>query len=148
MSSCAGPYTRVFFDAADAAAIQGLADGLAARGLRAVRLGLPRGRGGIDDLSCDMAFEGGTVVRVAKFLGPKKILRQTHVYEIVLQTSDDGPQGGPKREGGGSLFDARLKPLIARFLGGLADLMAGRAVAGLTAGADAHDTRIALCNDL
>lgn len=140
MSSCAGPYTRVFFDPDDAAGIKRLAGALADKGWRAARLSLPRGRGGIDDLSCDMTFEDGAVVRVAKFLGPQKLFRQTHVYEIFVQVDDAGT--------GGSLFAPRLEPLIKKFLTNLPDLVAGHPVADLVAQEDAHEVRIELCNDL
>lgn len=140
MSSCAGPYTRVFFNARDAEAIQAFADALVADGMEATRLALPRGRGGIDDLSCDMAFADGAAIRMAKFLGPRRLLMQTHVYEIDFPVGDDGTRR--------HLFGDRIAEVIKRFTRHRADLMSGAMLADVVSGPAAHETRIDLCNDL
>lgn len=144
MSSCAGPYTRVYFNEKESKKLQALADALAARGLQAKRLNVPRGRGGVDDLSCDMAFADGTgrlwQFRPAKYLGPKKsLLGQTHVYEIPFDGDDDVA---------GSLFAPKLATVIDSFLNNLDAVLAGQSVDGMVPRAEAHETRIELCNDL
>lgn len=140
MSSCAGPYTRVFFNARDAAAIRDLADALLVSGLKPERMALPPGRGAIDDLSCDMVFDGGLTVRLSKFLGPKKLFRQTHIYEIDFQNDANKVRG--------HLFDVSLKGLVKAFLDQQTDCVAGILRDGITVGAEAHERRIELCNGL
>lgn len=140
MSSCAGPYTRVFFDSRDAGRLQGLADALAGGGWDMERSSLPRGRGGMDDLSCEMYFVDGTQIRAAKFLGPKGLMKQRHVYEL-----DVAPPADAERR---HLFGDNLSDLIDRFLTEREALRAGEPVEGAIAGAEAHETRIELCNGL
>jgi hypothetical protein len=140
MTSCTGPYTRVFFDARDARALDGLARALAADGWRTERVTLPDGRGGIDDLSCEMTFADGWTVRAAKFLGPRGLLKRRHVYELDVTP----PAGADRRH----FFGPDLGDLIARFLDNRAALADGAPVAAAVDGADAHERRIELCNGL
>ncbi len=149
MAGCSGPYTRVFFEDKDAARCIRLRDDLAGRGLLIGDVRLPPGDGGLDDLACDIALRDPSVpdiawtLRIAKFLGPRRMLRQTHVYELTVQRSDPGES---EISWQGHLYADSLDTLCGRLVGVWDDLASGRAVEGTVAKEDSHLTRIALCN--
>lgn len=150
MTSCSGPYTRVFLDKRDAAECRTLAETLSDSGHAIDRATLPKGAGLLDDFTCDLFFrhpETATtawVVRLAKYLGPRKLLRQTHVYEITVQkTEPDTDQPWQ-----GHLFGSSLEEVRERFVNVLPRLARSEKVEGVVPHAEAHETRIELCNDL
>jgi len=149
MTSCAGPYTRVFFDKSDANACERLVTDLAGQGT-VERSVIPRGRGGLDDFSCDIDFyradNPDTVwwLRLSKLLGPKKLLRQTHIFEAALIRNT------PEEEEPwqGHLFASSLSELLAALAEALPRTAKGAPVDGLITKDEAHDVRIELCNGL
>ncbi|CCQ75208.1 hypothetical protein [Magnetospira sp. QH-2] len=150
MAGCAGPYTRVFFEEKDAARCQKLASSLSDHGLEAADLRLPPGDAGLDDLACDIVFRDpetpgeSWTLRVAKFLGPKKMLRWTHVYEVTLQRRGDDDDDTAWQ---GHLYADKLDRLFKRLWEAYPLIKHGRPVADLVAPEDSHMTRIDLCNE-
>lgn len=143
MSGCAGPYTRVFFEEKEANNCRRLAESLGQAAMTVGRVHLPRGRGGLDDLACDIDFTepGGASWRLslAKFLGPKKLLGHGHVFEATLmREAADG-----RRQG--HLFATRLSTLADDVLAALPPFAAGEEVEDLVAREEAHEVRILMC---
>ncbi|GAB6051333.1 hypothetical protein JCM17960_01530 [Magnetospira thiophila] len=151
MAGCAGPYTRVFFEEKDAARCQKLADSLPGHGLTATDSRLPPGDAGLDDLACDIFFSDPEtpgevwVLRVAKFLGPRKLLGWTNVYEVTLQRKPIGADDSDPWQG--HLYATRLDNLFKRLWEAYPDIKRGNPVADLVAKEDSHMMRITLCNE-
>lgn len=90
---CTGPYTRVQFTTQDAQKAQALVDGLAALGLTLTVRHLPKGVDGLNDFALDVDLSAAQPdhrweVRAAKYLGPKKLLGQTHIFDAALRHRD------------------------------------------------------------
>ena len=149
MAGCSGPYTRVFFEEKDAARCETLADRLKGAGLVIDDARLPPGDAGLDDLACDLYFhhperpDEAWVLRLAKFLGPKRLLRYTHVYEATLQR----PSASEAEAFQGHLYADDLSRLGKTVLAAWPVLREGGTVDGLVAKEDSHVMRITLCNE-
>lgn len=147
---CSGPYTRVFFDRKDAKACRRLAEGLAGLGFEVADFRLPGGDGRLDDLSFDLDLREPLpaqvlwAVRMAKFLGPKKLFGRSHVYEATLRRA--GPEDAEPWQG--HLFSLSLPDLTDKVLKTLPLLVSGRSVESLIRREEAHEVRIELCNGL
>ncbi len=140
---CTGPYTRVFFEKAEIPHCQALLDGLVGQGMAAVKTDIPKRGGTLDDLSCDMDLGHGDeswTLRLAKYLGPKKMLRQTHVFEATIVKN--GPDGEAWR---GHLFDTALDKLVRAAVEAMPVLRKGGEPQGLVPGDEAHEIRILMC---
>jgi hypothetical protein len=147
---CSGPYTRVFFDRKDAKACRRLAEGVASLGFEVADFRPPAGDGRIDDLSFDLNLrepppaEVLWAVRLAKFLGPRKLFGRSHVYEVTLRRA--GPEDAEPWQG--HLFSLSLPDLVGKVLKTMPLLVAGRAADSLVGREEAHEVRIELCNGL
>ena len=145
---CTGPYTRVFLDKKDARQCRALLEAMESKGLALSHVKVPEGRGHSEDFVFSVEVRetdhAGIAWKLglAKFLGPKKLFRQSHVYEATLTRI--GPEGSPPWQG--HLFDAKPAPLFDRLLADWPRLAAGESVDGLFERDEAHEERILLCN--
>lgn len=145
---CSGPYTRVFFDAKDAKSCRRLAEALAGMGFEVAPWRPPDGDGRLDDLAFDLDLrepppaEVLWAVRLAKYLGPKKLLGNSHVYEATLRRM--GPDMPEPWQG--HLFSLDLKDLAKRVVDVLPLLVAGRGFEKLVPREEAHEVRVELCH--
>lgn len=145
---CAGPYTRVFLDKKDASACRKLLDTLGPLGLEVTEALVPEGNGRTEDFvfSAKARGLGGEwTLGLGKFLGPKKLLRQTHIYEITLDRSAAGENAEDDEPWRGHLFDTGLSPLFARLATDWPHLAAGKPLEEWVPRDEAHEHRIDLC---
>ncbi|MEO5335508.1 MAG: hypothetical protein H7841_01245 [Magnetospirillum sp. WYHS-4] len=146
---CSGPYTRVYFGAKEAKPCRRLAEGLAGMGFEVAPWRAPAGDGRSEDLAVDIDLREPLpaqvlwTVRLAKFLGPRKLFGRSHVYEATLRRA--GPEDVTPWQG--HLFSLDLKDLADRVLKTLPLLVAGRAADSLVGRDEAHEVRIEMCND-
>lgn len=151
---CTGPYTRVLFEASDAKSARALADGVRALGLALQVRHLPEGLDGLEDFALDLDFpapggpsdgspsDGSTwELRCAKFLGPKKLLGHSHVYEVALRHRAHG--GDIVWEG--YLFATDLRALAKDLAATLPRVLAGERPGHVLDRDDAQLHRIELC---
>lgn len=142
---CTGPYTRVLFDKSDAKAARALIDGLNAYAL-AVRH-LPQGVDGLEDFALDADFPapnascGVWELRAAKYLGPKKMLGRSHVYDAAVRHRD--ATGVVLWEG--YVFAPSLKALGHALTEVLPAILAGNAPDTVLNRDDAEIHRVELC---
>ncbi len=145
--TCSGPYTRVFLTDSDGRQCRRLASALDERGLTLQAQRYPTGDDPLEDLSFDAtvgdaagdrAVDG---VHLYKYLGPKRRLRQTHVYEIAVECRD-GDAESPWR---GHLFADTLPDLVDRFADLYPVLAAGETRDAFVPAAEAHEVRILMC---
>ena len=109
--------------------------------MEVARSTVPEGRGRTDDFVFEAGFsapDGIWSVGLAKFLGPKRLFRQGHVYELTIVRPDAWQ---------GHLFENALPALFDRFRNQWPRLLDGETdLADLIPKAEAHEERILLCH--
>lgn len=144
--SCTGPYTRVVFDAANAKAarkvietLHGVADSLDVRHL-------PQGQDGLNDFALDVDFaapngDGKWEVRCAKYLGPKKFIGHSYIYDAAIRNRT--VDGQIRWEG--YVFADSLNVLSSELARVLPTLVIGQGAQGVFSRDDAEIHRVELC---
>lgn len=146
---CSGPYTRVFLDKRDARECQRLIGLLEDGNFLVEDVRLPSGNGRTDDFAFDVTLHGPGdddstwSLGLAKFLGPKGLLRRTHIYELTIKRPS-APEAA-EEAWQGHLFATRLGDLTASLPDNLAGLAIGETIYGLVPRDEAHEVRIDLC---
>lgn len=142
---CTGPYTRVLFDASDAKAARALVAALKAHA--PVVRHLPQGVNGLEDFALDADFPApdgsGDVweLRAAKYLGPKKFLGRSHIFDAALRRRD----GAGTVHWEGYVFAPSLKALGHALSETVPAVFAGNAPDTVLDRDDAELHRIELC---
>jgi len=127
-TSCTGPYTRIPFARRDLKPAQKLLDGLAQLSARLNVCERPSGDGGTTDFNLHIDIKAPHTpditwdVRAAKFIGPKKLFRRAHIYEIAVRKRDQDHAV----QWEGYLFAYRFKALAQRFPNDLQHLIEGQ----------------------
>lgn len=145
MTGCSGPYTRVFFEGVDAPRCADFAETFEESfGLEVERALLPKGDGTLKDVDFDIFFHDPKdpdthwVLHLAKFLGPKRLMRHTNVYEATLERVTDDWRG--------HLYASKLDDIIDAVRDAWPHLAAGEAVPEMVPHGEAHATLVKLCN--
>lgn len=148
MSHCTGPYTRIPFAKSDVKAAQALIESLRTANLYVTVKRQFDGDSGLNDFNLDMEIADPTDnsmfwdLSAAKFLGPKKTLRKSFVFELSIKKraiSDNAVQWE------GCLFDTKFSVLAKSCARQVQAVLAGDTPPDLVDGDDAQLRRIELC---
>ena len=146
-TSCTGPYTRIPFAREDLKPTQTLLDGLAQTCVALIVRERPSGHGGIADFNLHVDIEDPATpdtrwdVRVAKFIGPKKLFGRVHIYEIAVRKRDQHNTVIWE----GYLFADKFKVLAQRFPHDVQRLIEGDGTRDWLPADRAQAERIRLC---
>ncbi|MFC1672647.1 hypothetical protein ACFL12_00700 [Pseudomonadota bacterium] len=148
MSHCTGPYTRIPFAKGDVKSARTLIEGLCAANLDVTVKRQFDGDSGLDDFNLDLEITDPTDsgvfwdLRAAKFLGRKKTLRKSFVFELSIKKRAVASNAVQWE---GCLFDTKFSRLAKGCVSRVQAVLAGDTPPDLVDGDDAQLHRIELC---
>lgn len=147
MSRCTGPYTRIPFAKSDQRAVMNFLSRLPRNLVDVEVTAQPSGRGTTDDFNLDLILKDALdpthvwIVRLAKFMGPKRWFGHINVFELALSKRD----ADNAVLWSGALYASNLGRLGNRFPKDLPKILAGKFPEDLVPGEQTEAKRIQLC---